>query len=151
MTQYRKLLAASCRDCSALTMPGDLMRDSHTWSGRQYLCRTCSRARGKALSKTPERRASLQRRQSGENAAPHAHYRAAHRRIAAARGKAADHKCYCGQAAEEWALLPLVPRLVDGPYTYSPDPTDYTAMCRSHHRFWDRQFARLCPQPTSRP
>ncbi|GGX12651.1 hypothetical protein GCM10010321_28940 [Streptomyces chartreusis] len=140
---YRKLLAATCRDCGVLTMPSGLMRDSHTWSGFQHLCRTCSRARGKAYNKTPERRASWQRRQSGQNAAPHARYRQAHRAVIQAKGKAAEHRCYCGEGASDWALLPLVPRLKDGPYTYSPDPADYIPMCRSHNVYWDSQFRRL--------
>jgi hypothetical protein len=143
MTPYRKLLAASCRDCGELKTRSDLMTDQHTWSGRQYLCRTCSRSRGKAYSKTPERRASWQRRQSGENAGPHARYRRAHRAVVRAKGKAADHPCYCGQRADDWALLPLVPRLKDGPYTYSPDPTDYIPMCRAHNVLWDANFRRL--------
>jgi hypothetical protein len=143
MPPYRKLLAATCRTCGELTMPSDLKPDAHTWSRCQYVCRQCSRAASRAYARTDSGKAHWQRRQS--DTAAHTRYRAAHRRLTAARGKAASHKCYCGQAAEEWALLPLVPRLTDGPYVYSPDPADYTPMCRSHHRIWDGQFKRLCP------
>lgn len=139
---YRKLVAATCRSCGQLVPAGSLKRDLHTWSGRQYRCRDCSRAADKrryADAKTKP----WHRWQRGANAAPHRRYRRAHRRIVAARGPASAQTCYCGAPGDEWALLPMVPRIADGPYTYSPDPDDYVAMCRSHHRIWDNLFNRL--------
>jgi len=140
---YRSLIAATCRKCGDLVAPASLKRDTHTWSGFQYLCLGCSRRHGREYAQTAQGRAVWQRRQSGPNQLPHSHYRAAHKRTEQARGKAADQQCYCGAKAHSWALLPLVPCLKDGPFRYSLDPMDYIAMCRPHHSAWDHAFARL--------
>ncbi|GAA4053524.1 hypothetical protein GCM10022233_26010 [Streptomyces shaanxiensis] len=143
MPPYRKLLAATCRQCENLTDATSLIRASNTWSGFAYLCRPCARERDRKYNKTPAGRARWQRRQTGANREPHRRYRDAHLRIEKERGKAADHTCYCGAPAASWSLLPMVPHLKDGPFAYSPDPADYTPMCKPHHSLWDGQFRRL--------
>ena len=71
-------------------------------------------------------------------------YNAAHLRVVAERGRAAEHTCSCAAPAEEWALIKA--RAVDvqvgpGPrgalLPYSLDITDYDPLCRSCHRKLD--------------
>jgi hypothetical protein len=72
-------------------------------------------------------------------------YRAYHYRVAAARGKAAEHKCDCCRIADafEWATI-------HGRDGLSPD--DYMPLCRRCHRAYDdlaqklREFARTRPR-----
>jgi hypothetical protein len=70
-------------------------------------------------------------------------YYAAHYRVYAAHGAAAQYACACGQAAEEWAYdhSDSNEKWSDElKCAYSTDPDCYIAMCMSCHRKmdWDR-------------
>ena len=70
-------------------------------------------------------------------------YKAIHRRLWKARGKASEHLCVaCGEPAEHWALIKeRVERMVyceDEGWAYSYDLNDYDPMCVKHHTLMDR-------------
>lgn len=67
-------------------------------------------------------------------------YRAAHNHLRSARGNASDHKCSCGEPAVEWAFQHVSSGVLLDPdgRAYSDNPSDYSPMCLSHHRKYDR-------------
>jgi hypothetical protein len=74
-------------------------------------------------------------------------YSAAHDLVKATKGTPANHECItCGEAAQEWALMPGSPDetfQTYGPHAnkrFSPNPEDYQPMCRSDHRRMDAQY-----------
>lgn len=75
-------------------------------------------------------------------------YSAAHRAVKKARGFAHEHKCSCGNQAEQWALVnksksnPTTIEVVWGvemEIQYSFNVNDYEAMCRKCHISFDRK------------
>jgi len=82
-------------------------------------------------------------------------YKAAHKRVQRARGKASDYRCVdCGEPAEEWSYRGGSPDEIRGPvpgrsdgYDYvsicawSPNPDDYDPRCVQDHRARDRRVA----------
>lgn len=77
-------------------------------------------------------------------------YSGAHQRVRKARGKASDHTCAdCGWQAHDWAYnggspLERVEQRTNRHGTtwdapYSPDPNDFTALCKSCHAVRDGQ------------
>lgn len=79
-------------------------------------------------------------------------YSTAHTRVAYWRGRAADMACDCGSRASEWAYRGDSPHEQTGTVTsfkglevevaWSPDPMDYTPLCRSCHVSFDRARAK---------
>lgn len=70
-------------------------------------------------------------------------YLAAHYRVYSKFGKASTHKCVEGHdhQAHEWAYVggDENERIDPRGRVYSPDPDRYVAMCRHHHRAFDRK------------
>lgn len=84
-------------------------------------------------------------------------YEAAHARVRRARGNANEWRCArCGEVAEQWAYLGDSPREIRGrrewikngrrrvsELAWSPDPADYSALCRiCHGRTTDDRYGR---------
>lgn len=123
----------TCGDWSAVRSTGE--------------CRRCNEGRKSAALR--ERRRNLY--------AEPCSYEAAHRRVRRARGRARDWYCAaCGNPAEQWAYLGRSPREIKGSriwtrdgrrrestLAWSPDPADYSALCRlCHGRATDQRYGR---------
>lgn len=97
------------------------------------------------LRRTGDPHRSHQGRRPGWEKPPS--YRAAHARLAAARGRAADHLCGCGAAAAEWAYDHADPQQLWGldhgrTVPYSADPEHYQPLCVPCHRGRDGAHAK---------
>lgn len=70
-------------------------------------------------------------------------YEAAHMRVVAERGRAAEYACqHCGDPAREWAYAHSDPDELRRPeegrrFWYSPRPVHYMPLCASCHRRFD--------------
>ena len=110
------------------------------------------RARISAATSTPAERSRRSAAVAGEHNprfSQKGSYKAAHARVVAAHGRAAEHVCGCGNPAFEWALNKNSPRIIPGvgiansrgdlnrPYSMSID--DYDPLCVSCHRRRDGQ------------
>lgn len=67
-------------------------------------------------------------------------YRAAHKRIERARGRATEHACSCGDRAAQWAYDGTDPNeLTERGLAYSLDVMRYVPMCVPCHTAFDRR------------
>lgn len=114
--------------------------------GGMYCSRACWRANPPRVGSSPEmaERMRVERRGAGNPA-----YRgdaitfgAAHDRVRAVRGRAAEHACIgCGETAKDWALSrdAEATRVAPNGRRYSLDVEDYAAMCRTCHVRYDKR------------
>ncbi len=63
-------------------------------------------------------------------------YPGAHQRVYAAKGRASDNSCKCGEPAEDWAYDGQDPQELTDPQgrSYSLDPEHYEPLCRTCHK-----------------
>lgn len=138
----RSHVERTCRGCGASFMAkGAEVRRR----GGMYCSRACWAANPPRIGSGPAaaERMRIERRGSGNPA-----YRgdaitigAAHDRVRAVKGRAAEHACVgCGGSARDWALSrdAKAPLVAPNGRRYSLDIEDYAAMCRACHIRHDR-------------